>query len=192
MYVITCGIYVTVYDVCALRPCACMWCVSVCMYVIMCGIHVHVYGACTLCPCVVCVHVHVCGYVWYVCACRMHVLCVLVHVCVQMHACDCVCCVCAYGFCTLGASSQPLPGDKVLIEGLCPPAALQSCRGPLPGIFFKKSFLVVTVLLLGSDSLGPAGSPKNISWGCVSREGGSGMGCSGWAARGPIHLGRVS
>ena len=103
-------------------------------------------------------------------------LCVLVHVCVQMHACNCVCYVCAYGFCTLGASSQPPPGDKGLIEGLCPLAALQSCRGPPPGIFSKNSFLVVTVLLLGSDSLGPAGSPKNISWGCVSREGGSVMG----------------
>lgn len=154
--------------------------------------------------CVVCVRMHVCDYVWYVCACalcpcacmwlrvvcmfmcRMHVLCPCA--CVSI----CMCFVCAYRFCTLGASAQPLPGDKGLIEGLCPPAALQSCRGPLPGVFFKKSFLVVTVLLLGSDSLGPAGSPKNISWGCVSREGSSGMGCSGWAARGPIHLGRVS
>lgn len=97
--------------------------------------YVHVYGACTLCPCA-------CMWLRVVCMCmhRTHVLCVLVHVCVHMHVCDHMCYVCAYGFCTLGASAQPLPGDKGLIEGLCPPAALQSCRGPLPGIFFQKEF----------------------------------------------------
>ena len=95
--------------VCGMCPCACLWCVSVCMYVITCDMHVHVYDACALCPCacVWCVLVHVCDYVWYV---RAH------------------------GFCTLGASAEPLPGDKGLIEGLCSRAALRSCRGPSPGL----------------------------------------------------------
>ena len=151
--VIMCGMYV--YDACALCLCPCLWHVPVCMSVVCVRVcvcdHMCYAYACALCPCacVWCVLVHVCDYVWYVRAHR---------------------------FCTLGASTEPLPGDKGLIEGLCSRAALRSCWGPSPGIFFKRSFLVVTALLLGSNSLGPAGTPENISWGCVLREGGSGWG----------------
>lgn len=156
--------------------------VSMCTHVITCGMHVlcvrvHVCGVCPVHVCGVCMHA--CDYMW--CACALYdarALCPCACVCgvCPVHACDYVWYVRAHGFCTLGASAEPLPGDKGLIEGLCSRLPGKAAGGPSPGIFSKRSFLVVTALLLGSDSLGPAGPPENISWGCVLREGGSGWG----------------
>ena len=172
--------HVHVYDACALCLCACVGHVPVCMSVVCVHVRVHVCDhmcyacACALCPraCVWCVRVHACGMC--PCACVWRVPVCMSVACVCVHVCDYVWYVCAHRFCTLGASAEPLPGDKGLIEGACSRAALRSCRGSSPGIFSKRRFLVVTPLPLGSDAPGPAG-PENIRWG-VLREGGSGWG----------------